>query len=1045
MIVRPTSGLFRVSFVLLSYLSVTGCDASSGATGGESPCEEGFVLLGDDCVSVSDDPGPGTDESGETEAGTDADEQSGDDTGSDTTEDTGDDDIDDSGDATAAEVTLPFAVDSYFSPSGYMGDGAVPGAVVETLVCPERAGDAQGQCHSFQYATGDIGWAGVYWQNPANNWGEQPGLPIAPGAQRVSFWAWAEEEVVVEFLVGGVGDEEAPYSDTFGVSREVTLGKTPQRYAVNLADVSYSKVVGGFGWSAEGPTDGSEVLMYIDDIQWQDDIVEQISGCTDGTATNPTQGATIDDGTCEYTLSFLLDASEVADQGLLVCGSWNDWETCIPLALNTEGFFEADLPVVGGVTYEYIFKYAPDLADDTTWVNEPLISGTACTLTTGEFINRVVTVENSSVQVGPICFGSCEPCGADLPEQIETTFQVALESSVNGVVLCGNWNGWWPCQDMLETDTGYAATVTLTEGVEYEYIYKTYQSLDEVGTWTMETLSATAPCVASYDGGANRVYVAPGVHDVLEPVCFGSCLACGETAVALDGKNMVTFALDTSEVGFDMTGRVPYLQGVLGWTTPVEMYDLDGDGIWTVQLELDENTAYQYKFSVGGVADSGSWDTWLDAESLAVGLSCTASEDEFTNRLLSTAEDDMELPAVCWQSCLACGETETGTGSSDEHDEPSDTNATYFEGFDGASVDGSRWMFDIGTGSGGWGNNEEQFYTSRSENVLVSDGMLRIIAREENYGGSAYTSAKLRSVATFTSGLIEARIKLPQGQGIWPAFWMMPVVNDWPSTGEIDIMELVGHEPATSHGTIHFGLETHAQNGGSYSLTSGIFADDFHVFAIRWTEDEIRWYVDGIYFHSVSRNSLGEDNWPFNDSPFYLILNLAVGGHWPGSPDSTTIFPQTMEVDWVRVSEIPSDVGCTDALADNFDATASTDDGSCQYAATFNVDMNCANVGNFGRVYVTGDFCNWCNGGYELFDDDGDGIYSGTFYFEPGVLSYKYMVDGWAHQEDLIDDMLTGDQCAPETDYANYANRRRQVGQDNTTVDVYGQCESCNP
>jgi beta-glucanase (GH16 family) len=234
-----------------------------------------------------------------------------------------------------------------------------------------------------------------------------------------------------------------------------------------------------------------------------------------------------------------------------------------------------------------------------------------------------------------------------------------------------------------------------------------------------------------------------------------------------------------------------------------------------------------------------------------------------------------------------------------------------FNGANGTSPDSADWTYDVG--GGGWGNQELESYTSRPENVHVQDGNLVITAREENYTGSdgiarPYTSARIKTQGLFSQayGKFEARIKIPQGQGMWPAFWLLGSNIDqvsWPGCGEIDIMENIGKEPSTIHGTIH-GPGYSGANGisSSFTLLNGArFADDFHVFAVEWDPAQIRFYVDGTLYKTISSSDLpaGTD-WVFSH-PFFIILNVAVGGSWPGSPDATTVFPQTMLVDYVRV------------------------------------------------------------------------------------------------------------------------------------------------
>ncbi|BBH64637.1 hydrolase [Actinoplanes sp. OR16] len=235
-----------------------------------------------------------------------------------------------------------------------------------------------------------------------------------------------------------------------------------------------------------------------------------------------------------------------------------------------------------------------------------------------------------------------------------------------------------------------------------------------------------------------------------------------------------------------------------------------------------------------------------------------------------------------------------------------------FNGAAGAPVDGSKWNFDIG--GGGFGNNELQYYTNSTGNVRQDGaGHLAITARKENpsnfqcwYGTCQYTSGRILTSGKFTQryGRFEASIKIPKGQGIWPAFWML---GDnlgsvgWPQSGEIDIMENVGKEPNKVYGTVHGpGYSGGSAISGSRTLGAPL-GDAYHSYAVEWSPNLIVWYLDGVEYHRVTPATLGGRAWVF-DHPFYLILNVAVGGNWPGSPDASTSFPQTMLVDYVRAS-----------------------------------------------------------------------------------------------------------------------------------------------
>jgi beta-glucanase (GH16 family) len=254
-----------------------------------------------------------------------------------------------------------------------------------------------------------------------------------------------------------------------------------------------------------------------------------------------------------------------------------------------------------------------------------------------------------------------------------------------------------------------------------------------------------------------------------------------------------------------------------------------------------------------------------------------------------------------------------------------------FNGPNGSLPDPSKWTYDLG--GGGWGNQELESYTNRAENVHIENGNLVITVRRESYEGDdhiarEYTSARLKTQGLFSQayGRFEARIKIPAGQGMWPAFWMLGdniSSAGWPKCGEIDILENIGKEPGIVHGSIHGPLAT----GAASDLTSAVklvngkeFSSDFHIYAVEWNPGSVRFYVDSTPYATFTPDSSAPDSaanpasssassdspaaragsWVF-DHPFFLILNVAVGGSWPGPPDATSTFPQTMLVDYVRV------------------------------------------------------------------------------------------------------------------------------------------------
>jgi beta-glucanase (GH16 family) len=265
----------------------------------------------------------------------------------------------------------------------------------------------------------------------------------------------------------------------------------------------------------------------------------------------------------------------------------------------------------------------------------------------------------------------------------------------------------------------------------------------------------------------------------------------------------------------------------------------------------------------------------------------------------------------------ACTSTSPPRATEPEVPAPREWVLTWSDEFDGpagARVDEAKWVTE--TGGHGWGNQERQYYTDLPANAaLDGNGHLVITAREVPpnsslscwYGPCRYTSARLKTKGKLeqTYGRFEARLRVPRGQGIWPAFWMLGADIDrvgWPRSGEIDIMEHIGREPNVIHGTVHGpGYSGGSGISGRYALAAGNYAEDFHVFAVEWAPGEIQWFMDGRQYHRVTPESLPAGAaWVF-DHAFFLLLNVAVGGAWPGDPDVTTTFPQQMLVDYVRV------------------------------------------------------------------------------------------------------------------------------------------------
>jgi len=352
-------------------------------------------------------------------------------------------------------------------------------------------------------------------------------------------------------------------------------------------------------------------------------------------------------------------------------------------------------------------------------------------------------------------------------------------------------------------------------------------------------------------------------------------------------------------------------------------------------FEGDDDTNFNFKVSASAVTDkeiqanfsteevtAGKGTDFVDASgtlTIAVGEREAFIEINIVTDTIKEADEEFKV--VLSNPVNATITTAEGTGTIRNDDTfvfvPDDGYITpesytgydliWQDEFDGnGALNPSDWTHE--TGNSGWGNNELQYYTEGTGNAYQSGGKLVIEAKEESFNGAPYTSARVitQDKQTFGHGRVDIRARLPEGQGIWPALWMLG--NNfssvgWPACGEIDIMELVGHEPGTTHGTAHWGPQGQGfsnYQGAPYNLSSGKkFSEEFHVFSIVREPGEITWYVDDNQFFRLTNDDVN-GAYPF-DMDFFFIFNIAVGGNWPGNPDATTVFPQRMFVDYVRV------------------------------------------------------------------------------------------------------------------------------------------------
>lgn len=257
----------------------------------------------------------------------------------------------------------------------------------------------------------------------------------------------------------------------------------------------------------------------------------------------------------------------------------------------------------------------------------------------------------------------------------------------------------------------------------------------------------------------------------------------------------------------------------------------------------------------------------------------------------------------------ACNTAEKKDGSTTSVKVDSEYELVWHDEFDYSGLpDSTKWRYDTEGNDAGWGNNEAQFYTSkRMENAKVDNGLLHVIARKEDYNGKDFTSVRLLSKPDWKYGRIETRAKVPAGRGTWAAIWMMPggwsfTDGGWPDVGEFDIMEHVGHDAGVVHASAH-SCDYQWQKGTQQTDTIHVAdaCENFHTYVWEWSPEVVKAYVDDRMFFEYKNEGLGESKWPY-DKPFYLILNVAVGGAWGSLKGiDTNNFPQSMEVDYVRV------------------------------------------------------------------------------------------------------------------------------------------------
>ena len=724
-------------------------------------------------------------------------------------------------------------------------------------------------------------------------------------------------------------------------------------------------------------------------------------------------------------------------------GTFNNWcGNCNQMTdANGDGIWEITLSLQAG-SYEYKFAY------DNWAGSEQLNAGSSCTVTNGGYTNRALTVSSNTV-LAPVCFGSCSACVVAVPGCTDntaanynpaattnngsclynTTFNVDMNcAGVNftNVYVTGPWCQWCGADtyNLLTDSNGdgiYTGTVQLAAGlVEYKYMVDNWSSQENL----IDDMQAGGTCapVTDYSNYANRQgTIGSTFNDV-----YGRCSACPAAVYN------ITFQVDmTQQTGFSTPAINGNFNGWCGACNP--MTDANGDGIWEITLALAAGS-YEYKFTADG---------WNMQENLIPGSSCTVTNFGYTNRSLTVVNADITQPVVCWGSCSAC--------SAPSYNVTFQVDMTQQSGFTTPEVNGTF---------NGWCGSCTPMTDANADGIWEVTIPLQAGTYEYKFSADSWgsqenltpgSSCTVTNFGYTNRSLTVSNSNITQPVVCWgscsacapivvPGCTDVNASNYNPSATSNDNSCLYNH-------TFNVDMTCAGVNfnnvyvTGPWCLWCG--ADVYNIM----TDAN----ADGIYTVTVAlpagnvEYKYMVDNWSSQENLIDDMQNGAscapVTDYWSYANRLVAVGSNNSDV-YGRCTACQVAIpGCTDVTAVNYNSAATTDNGSCLYSTTFNVDMSCA--GSFNNVYLTGTWCGWCGADvYNIMTDaNADGIYTVTVSLPATLTEYKYMVDNWASQENLIDDMQNGGTCAPVTDYFSYANRTTTGG--STTNDVYGRCSAC--
>ncbi|MCA9514386.1 MAG: hypothetical protein KC635_05545, partial [Myxococcales bacterium] len=993
-------------------------DTSSGT------CPAGTVLINGDCVASGDTVGGDT---------------SGDTVGGDTVADTGGDSVGtDTTDTGGGGVTLPFAIDDYYAASGYFPAGEATN--IATAACPSRAGDEVGLCHGFTWTPGAGDFAGVWWQYPEGNWGDDPGLAVPAGAKAITFWAWgASGGETVKFVSGYASD---------GFERdtgEITLTTTPTEYTLVLDGATYTDIAGGFGWVATGAAGGAAVTLYVDDIEMTD--AGAAAGCTDPLANNYDDTAEVDDGSCTYdavALPFAIDAWYAPSgyfpaaegdniDGTLVCperagdelgdchgfswtpgseafagvwwqfpdGNWGDGGVdglAVDAGATAITFWAWGQN--GGEVVKFLSGYPTDGYErdsgEITLTTTPTeyridLTGVSYTDIAGGFgwvtANGAVTfyvddIEmTDEVAVGAGCTDSDATnydaaatsddgsCTYDVTFRVDVTGQTATTVYLNGEFndRCGS------CAPMTETATAGVWELTVPLAADtWEYKF----TIDGTN-WEQ----VPAACGLQTGDFVNRAVTVVDAPIVLPTAPFGACAP--ETGVALP------FALDD-------------YYGPSGFFPEGEANNVDATVACPMRAGDQAGLCHGFTWTPGSGGFAGVWwqnpdGNWGDGPGLLIAEGATkvtfwawgATGGEVVKFLAGYPSDGFERDSG--EITLTTTPTEYSVNliGADYTDVAGGFGWVTAAGGVTFYVDDITWTNDTGGEVLGCtdpnANNYDDTATVDDSSCEYDRASLPFVV-DDHYvpsgfmgdgesGGIVQDATPCPERAGDARGDCHSAVYTPGGAGWGGVFWQFPEDN-W---GDLPGLPI---DPGATKITL---WAWGAVGGEKVRFIAGYASDGFE----RTTSVITLSTTPTAYVVDLAGTTYDD---------------VAGGFGWVAeAPASGTVAFYIDDIAWTAD---PAGVGCTDADAANYDAAATSDDGSCRYDVTFSVDVSAQGLGDADVVYVSGDFqseldqafSDWCGGCTPLVKG-ADGVWSGTFAVPPGTYAYKFQVNEWASDE----------------------------------------------